>query len=94
MSSNPSTIAALKHVMPHVQWGAMPRTMIDVKFREGGQALFKPYTNLPFKKSALVEVVLGPNVNAGLAAPVIRRLLDHHGLNHTSIEPSSMPYRT
>ncbi len=94
MSSNPSTIAALKHVMPHVQWNAMPRTTIDVKFREGGPALFKPYTNLPFMKSALVAVVLGPNVNADLATPVIRRLLDRHGFNHTSINGSSMPYRT
>jgi hypothetical protein len=94
MSSNPSTITALKQIMPDVLWDAMPRMMIDVKYREGGPALFKPYTNLPFAKSALVQVIPGPNVNANLATPVIRRLLDRHGFNHTSIRPSSMPYRT
>ncbi|MCV7314713.1 hypothetical protein H7J77_04060 [Mycolicibacillus parakoreensis] len=76
-----------------VLWSSMPKTTTDVWFREGGQALFKPYVAVPFSKSALVEVVLGPNVNADLAEPVFRRLLDHHGHQHTEITPSTIPYR-
>jgi hypothetical protein len=74
--------------------GGLPLETVDVRFREGGPALFKPYTAMPFEKSALVQVVLGPNVNAELATPVIRRLLDRHGFRETEIVPSSMPYRT
>jgi hypothetical protein len=44
--------------------GGFPLETVDVQFREGGPALFKPYTALPFERSALVQVVLGPNVNA------------------------------
>jgi hypothetical protein len=74
--------------------GGLPLETVDVQFREGGPALFRPYTAMPFQKSALVQMVLGPNVNAELATPVIRRLLDRHGFRHTKIDPSSMPYRT
>lgn len=91
--STTSQISALTDLEPGVLWNSMPKTTVDVRFREGGQALFKPYISVPFSKSALVEVVLGPNVNADLAEPVFRRLLDRHGYQHTKITPSTMPYR-
>ena len=92
--STASQIGALTSLEPAVQWASMPKTTVNVNFREGGQALFKPFTSIPFPKSALVEVVLGPNVNADLAGPVFRRLLDRHGFYDTEIRPSTMPYRT
>ena len=92
--STASQISALTNLEPGVLWSSMPKITVDVKFREGGQALFKPYAEVPFPKSALVEVVLGPNVNADLALPVFRRLLNRHGYQHTEITPSAMPYRT
>lgn len=79
---------------PHLNFSSMPVIAVDVQFREGGSAMFKPYTAIKFPKDALVEVVLGPNVKPDLAEPVIRRLLDRHGFQHTQIRPSSMPYRT
>ena len=79
--------------MPKIA-GGIPLETVDVQFREGGPALFRPYTTLPFKKSALVQVVLGPSVNAELATPFTRRLLDRHGFRHTAIVPSMQPYRT
>jgi hypothetical protein len=87
-------LAALKSVEPTVAWDSMPVNTVDVQFREGGPALFKPYTAIPFPKSAPVKVVLGPNVNAELAKPVTRRLLDRHGFGHTEIVRSEMSYRT
>jgi hypothetical protein len=92
--STASQISALTDLNPRVLWSSIPKTTVDVKFREGGHALFKPYTSVPFPKSALVEVVLGPNVKADLAKPVFRRLLDRHGFQRTVIRPSTMPYRT
>lgn len=93
-TSTAAQISALLALEPDVMWNGMPKTTVNVRFREGGQALFKPYTSVPFPKSALVEVVLGPNVNAHLAKPVLRRLLDRHGFCDTKIRPSTMPYRT
>jgi hypothetical protein len=87
-------LAALKNVEPTVAWDSMPLLTVDVQFKEGGPALFKPYTAIPFPKSALVKVVLGPNVNAELAIPATKRLLDRHGFGHTQIIPSEMSYRT
>jgi hypothetical protein len=72
----------------------MPPATVDVQFRDGGPALFKPYTAIPFPKSALVKVVLGPNINAELAEPVTQRLLDRYGFSETAIVPSEVPYRT
>jgi hypothetical protein len=89
-----SQISALTDLEPNVLWNGMPKTTVDVKFREGGPALFKPHIAVPFSKSALVEVVLGPNVNADLAGRVLRRMLDRYGYKHTAIRPSTMPYRT
>ena len=93
--STPSQLSALNRLdgIPKIA-GGIPLETVDVQFREGGPALFKPYTALPFERSALVGVVLGPNINAELATPVIRRLLDRHGFRHTRVDPSSMPYRT
>jgi Protein of unknown function (DUF2971) len=90
----PSQNRALNKLIGAESDDVFPLTTVDVKFREGGPALFKPYTALPFEKSALVKVVLGPNVNAELATPVTRRLLDRHGFQHTEIVPSALPYRT
>jgi hypothetical protein len=95
-STSSSQISALSKIegIPKLDYSGMPLTTVDVQFREGGPALLKPYTALPFPRSALFEVVLGPNVNAELATPVIRRVLDRHGFRNTQIAPSSMPYRT
>jgi hypothetical protein len=95
-SGSSSQLGALKalEALPKLAWDSMPIMTVDVQFREGGPGLFKPYTALPFEKSALVKVVLGPNVNPELATPVTRRLLDRHGFQHTEVVPSTMPYRT
>jgi hypothetical protein len=67
---------------------------VDVRFRPGGRAGFKPYTELPFKKSALVKVVIGPNLESReLAVSTARRLLDRCGFWHTEVLPSEHEYR-
>jgi Protein of unknown function (DUF2971) len=67
---------------------------VDVKFRPGGRAGLKPYTEIPFKKSALVRVVVGPNIESPeLAVSTARRLLDRHGFRHTEVVPSEHAYR-
>jgi hypothetical protein len=56
---------------------------------------FKPYTAIPLKKSALVRVVIGPNVeSADLAVSTERRLLDRYGFRHTEVALSEHSYRT
>ena len=87
-------LAALKNVEPTVAWDSMPVNTVDVQFKEGGPALFKPYTATSFPKPAVVKVVLGPNINAELAIPATKRLLDRYGFGHTEIVPSEMSYRT
>lgn len=93
-STSASQLSALNELEGFPTFLGFPLTTVNVQFREGGSALFKPYTALPFEKSALVEVVLGPNINAELAGPPTRRLLDRHGFQHTQIVPSALPYRT
>jgi hypothetical protein len=93
-SGSQSQLGALKNLEPKVAWDSMPITTVKVQFREGGPGLFKPYTALPFERLALVKVVLGPNVNAELATPVIRRMLDRRGFRHTEIVASAVPYRS
>ncbi len=72
----------------------MPLQTVNVQFRPGGRAGFKPYTEIPFEKSALVKVVIGPNVESlDLAVSTARRLLDRHGFRHTEVVPSEHAYR-
>ncbi len=66
---------------------------LNVEFRPGGSAIFKPYTSLPFDKSALVEVVLGPNLQLPSIESTVRRLLDRYGFRHTKICRSALSYR-
>jgi Protein of unknown function (DUF2971) len=75
-------------------YARMPLQTVDVRFRPGGRAGFKPYTEIPFEKSALVKVVVGPNVESlDLAVSTTRRLLDRHGFRHTEVIPSEHAYR-
>lgn len=68
---------------------------VDVKFRPGGRGGLKPYTEIPFEKSALVRVVIGPNVESiDLAVATARRMLDRYGFRHTEVVPSEHAYRT
>jgi Protein of unknown function (DUF2971) len=72
----------------------MPLQTVDVRFRPGGRAGFKPYTEIPFEKSALVKVVIGPNVESlDLAVYTARRMLDRYGFRHTEVVPSEHAYR-
>ncbi|WP_454561875.1 DUF2971 domain-containing protein [Mycobacterium haemophilum] len=67
---------------------------VDVKFRPGGRAGFKPYTEIPFERSALVKVVIGPNVESrDLAVSIAKRLLQRNGFWHTEVVPSEHAYR-
>ena len=66
---------------------------LDVEFRQGGSAIFRPYTSLPFDKSALVEVVLGPNLQLRSIESTVRRLLNRYGFRHTKISRSTSSYR-
>jgi hypothetical protein len=67
---------------------------VDVKFRPGGRAGLKPYTEIPFNKSALVRVVIGPNIESReLALSTARRMLDRYGFRHTEVVPSEHAYR-
>jgi hypothetical protein len=77
-----------------IDYNSVAPMTVKVEFREGGPALVRPYTGLPFEKPALVKVVLGPNINAELATPVTRRLLDRYGFRDTEIVPSALPYRS
>lgn len=66
---------------------------LNVEFRQGGSAIFKPYTSLPFDKSALVEVVLGPNLQLPSIESTVRRLLNRYGFRDTEISRSELSYR-
>lgn len=67
---------------------------VDVKFRAGGRAGLKPYTEIPFKTAALVRVVIGPNVESrGLALSTVRQVLDRYGFRDTEVVPSEHAYR-
>ena len=66
---------------------------LDVEFRQGGSAIFRPYTSLRFDKSALVEVVLGPNLQLRSIESTVRRLLNRYGFRHTKISRSTSSYR-
>jgi hypothetical protein len=67
---------------------------VDVKFRPGGRAGLKPYTEVAFKNSALARVVIGPNIESpSMAVSTARRLLDRHGFRHTEVMPSEHAYR-
>lgn len=67
---------------------------VNVKFRPGGRAGLKPYTEIPFKTEALVRVVIGPNVGSpGLALSTARQVLDRYGFRHTEVVASEHAYR-
>lgn len=93
-----SSSLSMKNALSNVEefkWAAQgPLQTVDVKFRPGGRAGLKPYTEIPFKKSALVRVVIGPNIESReLAISTARRLLDRHGFRHTDVIPSEHAYR-
>ncbi|GJO54275.1 hypothetical protein NJB1604_45180 [Mycobacterium marinum] len=68
---------------------------VDVKFRPGGRAGLKPYTEIPFKTKALVRVVIGPNVESRrLALSTARQVLDRYGFRDTEVVPSEHTYRS
>lgn len=68
---------------------------VDVKFRPGGLAGLKPYTEIPFKTAALVRVVIGPNIESrSLALSTARQVLDRYGFRDTEVVPSGHEYRT
>ena len=79
----------------HFKWAAQgPLQTVDVKFRPGWRAGIKPFTEVAFKQSALVQVVIGPNVESrDLAVSTARRLLDRYGFRHTEVVASEHAYR-
>jgi hypothetical protein len=85
-SSSLSMKIALSQVEEYSYYAQGALETIDVRFRPGGRAGFKPYAAIPFKTSALVRVVIGPNVeSADLAVSTARRLLDRYGFRHTKV---------
>jgi hypothetical protein len=55
-SSSPSQLAALAKAEGYEFFAKGQALMtVDVQFRQGGPAVFKPYTTLSFEKSALFE---------------------------------------
>lgn len=67
---------------------------VDVKFRPGGRARLKPYTEIPFNTEALVRVVIGPNVESrGLTLSTVRQMLDRYGFRDAEVVPSEHAYR-
>lgn len=68
-----------------------PLTTVDVQFRPDDSKLFVPYVRFPFKREALIEVVIGPMVKHHLAETTVRRLLDRHGFRDTAIKLSEAP---
>jgi len=72
---------------------ASPLT-VDVRFRAAGPALFKPYILLPFDRSALTEVVIGPSNKNHLAKPTVEKFLRRYGFANTEVSLSKRPYQT
>ncbi|WP_100469104.1 DUF2971 domain-containing protein [Mycobacteroides abscessus] len=95
-----SSSTAMKKALSTVEefkWATqVPLQTIDVKFRPGGRSSLKPYTEVPFKKSSLVRVVIGPNIEScerDRAVSTATRLLQRHGFWHTRVVPSDAEYR-
>lgn len=85
---------AFAEVPEYSHYAQGPLQTVDVQFRPGGRAGFKPYTDIAFEKSALVKVVVGPNLESlDLAVSTARRLLDRYGFRHTEVIPSEHAYR-
>jgi hypothetical protein len=94
-SSSLSMKIALSKVKEYSHYAQGALETVDVRFRPGGRAGFKPYTAIPFKQSALVKVVVGPNVESpGLAVSTAKRLLDRYGFRHTDVVFSEHSYRS
>jgi hypothetical protein len=89
---SPSQVSALSE-SGFLFLSGVPSITIDVKFREGGPGAFRPYTEIKFPKSALVNVVLGPTVDPVLGVSTVRRVLDRYGFQNTQIGTSKLPYR-
>lgn len=71
-----------------------PIMTLDVQFSKGGPGAIKPHTSLAFDKSALVEVVVGPNVpDRQLTAATVKRALFRHGFLQTEVKESTLSYR-
>ncbi|MEH3141314.1 MAG: DUF2971 domain-containing protein [Mycobacterium kyogaense] len=93
-----SSSLAMKKALSELEefrWAAQgPLQTVDVKFRAGGRAGIKPYTEVPFEQSALAQVVVGPNIESReLALSTMRRLLDRYGFRHTQVVASEHAYR-
>ncbi|MDM4142510.1 MULTISPECIES: DUF2971 domain-containing protein [Mycobacterium] len=93
-----SSSLSIKNALSNVEefkWAAQgPLQTVDVKFRPGGLAGFKPYTEIPFERSALVKVVIGPNVESrDKAVSTAKRLLQRYGYWHTEVVASEHEYR-
>jgi hypothetical protein len=88
-----SLLSALSQVEGYQFYGQGPLMTVNVLFRDGGSRGFRPYTKIPFDKAALVEVVLGPAVDAERVTLSTRRLLDRYGFRHTKIVASTKTYR-
>ncbi|MGN7780480.1 DUF2971 domain-containing protein [Mycolicibacterium sp. 22603] len=73
---------------PFTVWAYGGLVTADVQFRSHETKVFVPYVRLPFERSALVEVIIGPAVNHHLAEATLRRILDRNGFRHTQITPS------
>jgi Protein of unknown function (DUF2971) len=92
--SSLSMTKALAKVEEYSYYAQGALETLDVKFRPGGRAGLKPYTEIPFKKSSLVRAVIGPNIESReLALSTARRLLDRYGFRHTEVVPSEHAYR-
>jgi hypothetical protein len=71
-SSSLSMKIALSQVEEYSYYAQGALETIDVRFRPGGRAGLKPYTAISFKKSALVRVVIGSNVESADLASIHR----------------------
>ncbi|MCV7277037.1 DUF2971 domain-containing protein [Mycolicibacter arupensis] len=67
---------------------------VDVQFRAAGPSLFKPYILLPFDRSALMEVVIGPSNKNNLTKPTVEKFLRRYGFSNTEVSLSKRPYQT
>jgi Protein of unknown function (DUF2971) len=71
-----------------------PLMTLKVEFAKGGPGGIKPHTSLGFDKSALVEVVVGPNLlDKPLGSATLTRVLLHHGFLDTKVGVSRLSYR-
>lgn len=90
-----SQMRALSKLRP--PYSAMARGELithDVRFLHGGRTVIRPYVTVPFDRSALVAVTLGPSIRNAIVKPTVRRLLDRYGYRDAEVEVSALPYQT